>query len=139
MTTMEAFLFRLAAVFAMFAASGLAPAVANPATARMGLSAEVAGFCRIDADVRSVNESGSIGVVKEVCNAPGGYRVSAQFSNLKEAVVHADEDLLTLDHMGAAMVTADGPRSRARVWTLADVDAIDDSRPITVRFSIVPR
>lgn len=113
-------------------------ASARPAEARLSLAAEVASFCKIDAPAPMVSASGDIGMVAEVCNAPGAYQVRASFTNLAAGVVTAGDQQAAIDATGAATFVRSGPRRQQQAWSLKAARSTDPSRPILVHLSVMP-
>ena len=115
-----------------------APALAEPASATLGLSAYVQSFCRIDAPERVVDENGAIGSVRNTCNLASPYSVRATFTNLIGGRVSADNEIAAVDSLGSASFISDGPRRQTRLWRLLEGQRRDEDAPVIVRFSILP-
>lgn len=107
------------------------------AEASFTLSAQVAAFCKIDAEQRVVGVGGAIGAITEVCNTPG-YSVRADFLNLVSGEVVAGDERATLADDGAAVFTSPAAQRRVRQWQLASAVRVDPAAPVVVRFSITP-
>lgn len=107
---------RTVSLFAALAVAGLA-GTAGAASTGLGVQGQmtvgITGFvpviCRAAVDVGSVSTTPGtkpLGVMKEFCNAPGGYRVVANYSpGLADAKIIVDGKPIALDASGSTVVS----------------------------------
>jgi hypothetical protein len=84
------------------------------------LQATVAVVCSVKFEAAggtSVDGASRLGMIKEYCNAPGGYQLVVQYSpgSLRGAVVNVGESRVVLDGSGTAIIAgARGPKIQSR-------------------------
>lgn len=106
------------------------------------LTAHVSPFCRIyppaDDEIELRNGSAIIGDVREICNTPSGYDVSATFSNLASGTL----DVGGLDYMlvnGVVSRSSNEPAVRTMAWSLSDAQLAQTTLPVVMQVTISPR
>ncbi len=128
---------------APFVALGFAitPANAN-ANLTINLSANVDVFCHIyppaDDQVRVQNGLATIGQVREICNTPNGYDVTASFTNLSAGELDVGGGAYSIAN-GLSRRTSVGPAAQTMMWQLANVELAQAEAPVIMRVVITPR
>lgn len=109
------------------------------ATRSIALSAHVASFCRVSHanDVAIISRGAAdLGPVTEICNA--GYRLVANFSNLRSATVRTGEGDVEMGSDGMVALTRPEARKIVQDWALRGAVKQVASAPVTVRFTVSP-
>ncbi len=115
----------------------------NEASVSIQLRAVVQPFCRIQSELGDeptylIDGSADLGLVKEVCNTPGGYNLDVQMINVSSGTIQTGESTQALDPNGRAHIFWGQARSRTASWRLAQAALQQDDMPIYLRVSISP-
>lgn len=114
---------------------------ASDAGVGVALRSVVEPFCRIRSDESARHMTGGdveLGMVREVCNTRGGYRVHASFMNVRDGVLLHGLETTAVNPQGLAIFNSSHARSRTTAWRLMDAQLIDEERPVFMRLTISP-
>jgi hypothetical protein len=120
----------------------LSASTASAETLTVSITAHVPTFCHIyppDESIIDVRQgTGTIGVVREVCNTPQGYDVSTSFTNLTRGNLVVDgSPYAVVDgvaHRSSAMAAV-----RTMMWSLNEAAVSDETQPVVMQVTISPR
>lgn len=132
---------KMSAVLLGFASLLSSQAHASDTGAGVALRAVVEPFCRIRGDEGALHINSGVvelGVVREVCNTRGGYRVQAHFINVRQGALQHGVETTALDSQGLALYYSSAARSRSTTWRLSDAQRLDEDQPVFMRLMISP-
>lgn len=109
----------------------------------INIRAVVQPFCRIqselgDAPTSLIDGVGELGMVREVCNTPGGYNVDVQLVNVASGLLFHGSESQTLDADGRARLFWGSARVRSAPWRLTQASLTQQDAPVYLRVSISP-
>ena len=117
-------------------------ALAGSASVTIAINAHVDTFCQINAPQQSqiniVNGQADIGTVREICNTPSGYNVSAQFSNLSGGQLNVAGLGYAIDSTGLSVRHSNQAHVQSVDWQLTNAQLSQPGAPVVMQVTITP-